>query len=263
MKCYLSESKWAVKIPFNSVVESSFIDCIFESCTEGGCYIESHNNIQFYNPYVENIVSNVFKLGYEEVNNDIFAIGNVSIFGGNIGGTNNSNYPNNYVAFNIKRICNFVINGAYIGRFNHLFDFTNVVVAKSVSVKDCNLSQISKNDLTQSLITSINNTYLGERVMNLTDVPNGNSVGAPSGLTNRSIGIPYFNTDYNRTCWWNGTNWVDSDGYKIIQRLGGTGERPENLNYSHQGFQYYDTTLKKYILWEGENWVNLDGTPLA
>lgn len=263
MKCYLSKSKWAVKISFNSVVESSFIDCIFESCTEGGCYIESHNNIQFYNPYVENIVSNVFKLGYEEVNNDPFAIGNVSVFGGNIGGTNNSNYPDNYVAFNIKRICNFVVNGAYIGRFNHLFDFTNVVVAKSVSIKDCNLSQISKNDLTQSLITSINNTYLGERVMNLTDMPNGNSVGAPSGLTNRNIGIPYFNTDYNRICWWNGTNWVDSDGYKIIQRLGATNERPKNLSYLHQGFQYYDTALKKYILWEGENWVNLDGTALA
>lgn len=62
---------------------------------------------------------------------------------------------------------------------------------------------------------------------------------------------------------WNGTTWVNSDGYSNnYLRKGTTTNRP-SLTSKDEGFEYYDTTLKKKILWNGTVWVNLDGTELA
>lgn len=62
---------------------------------------------------------------------------------------------------------------------------------------------------------------------------------------------------------WNGTKWVNLDGYSNnYLRKGTTNSRP-SLKSEDEGFEYYDTTLKKKILWNGTNWVNIDGTKLS
>lgn len=62
---------------------------------------------------------------------------------------------------------------------------------------------------------------------------------------------------------WNGTKWVNLDGYSNnYLRKGTTSNRP-SLKSEDEGFEYYDTTLKKKILWNGTSWVNIDGTKLS
>ena len=71
-----------------------------------------------------------------------------------------------------------------------------------------------------------------------------------------------FNENTGKPMWWNGSNWVDSNGISInIKREGTTEQRPI-LTSTDDGFEYYDTTLKKKILWNGTAWVNMDSTDL-
>lgn len=78
-----------------------------------------------------------------------------------------------------------------------------------------------------------------------------------------NIGFQYFNTDTHKTITWDGTDWLNADGYKSsYKRKGLTSERP-TLDSTDVGYQYYDTTLNKYICWNGTAWVNMDGSALA
>lgn len=80
---------------------------------------------------------------------------------------------------------------------------------------------------------------------------------------NKQTGIQYFNTELNKPVYWDGTNWLNADGYKSsYKRKGPTSERP-TLDSTDVGYQYYDTTLNKYICWNGTAWVNMDGSALA
>ena len=72
-----------------------------------------------------------------------------------------------------------------------------------------------------------------------------------------------YNVNTNKAGWWNGTEWVDNNGYSVKYITKGiTSERP-TLTNADDGFEYYDTILKKKILWNGIAWVNMDGTVLA
>ena len=62
--------------------------------------------------------------------------------------------------------------------------------------------------------------------------------------------------------WYNGSKWIDANGYTAKSKKGTTDTRP-TLTSSDSGFQYYDTTLGKYICWNGTAWVNMDGTSLS
>ena len=80
---------------------------------------------------------------------------------------------------------------------------------------------------------------------------------------NDKVNIGFVAQKYGKIVMWNGTNWVNLDGYSNdYLRKGTTNNRP-SLKSEDEGFEYYDTTLKKKILWEGTKWVNLDGTDLT
>lgn len=71
-----------------------------------------------------------------------------------------------------------------------------------------------------------------------------------------------YNVKTNKAGWWNGTEWVDNNGYSVKYITKGvTSERP-TLTNADDGFEYYDSILKKKILWNGIAWVNIDGTAL-
>lgn len=78
-----------------------------------------------------------------------------------------------------------------------------------------------------------------------------------------SIGRMVFEKPTNKPKWWDGSNWVNSDGYIYeLPTKGTTAQRPA-LTADQIPFQYYDTDLKKFINWNGTAWVNMDGSALA
>lgn len=82
-------------------------------------------------------------------------------------------------------------------------------------------------------------------------------------LTNKENdkGYQYFDTDFPKPIWWNGTSWIDSSGNSAnANKQGTTKERPSSVQI---GYIYKDTTLNKLIIWDGAAWVNLDGTQLS
>lgn len=87
----------------------------------------------------------------------------------------------------------------------------------------------------------------------------GTTVQRPT--ENLEIGDTYYNTDTLLEETYNGTKWINPDGYVVGARKGTTSTRP-SLSSSDSGYEYYDTELKKKIVWNGEKWTNLDGTAL-
>lgn len=71
-----------------------------------------------------------------------------------------------------------------------------------------------------------------------------------------------WNKDNKKPMWWNGTKWVDNNGYSANYITKGTTSKRPTLTNADDGFEYYDTILKKKILWNGIAWVNMDGTAL-
>lgn len=64
----------------------------------------------------------------------------------------------------------------------------------------------------------------------------------------------------NKPVWWNGNNWVESDGVKAgVQRSGSKKQRPSG-NDIYIGFQYFDSDLGKPIWYKGNGvWVDASG----
>ena len=103
-------------------------------------------------------------------------------------------------------------------------------------------------------VFNFDNIYLGNKTF-------GDTLNTPKKLGIEDTGYPYYDKSLNYPIWWNGTNWVDSEGNRASKNKGTTAERPI-LNSTNEGFEYYDTTLKKKILWNGTMWTNMDGTNL-
>ena len=78
---------------------------------------------------------------------------------------------------------------------------------------------------------------------------------------NTNPGLYAFNSSLDKPSWWDGSNWINAEGFKINKNRGTTSERP-TLTREEEGFGYYDSTLKKKILWNGTEWTNIDGTAL-
>lgn len=96
--------------------------------------------------------------------------------------------------------------------------------------------------------------------------PISSEIGFKAGATRPSVklvkGQQFFDTSIGRLICFNGTGWVDSEGYPAENRKGSTDSRPTLLS-EDAGFQYYDTDLGKYICWNGTAWVNMDGSALS
>ena len=63
--------------------------------------------------------------------------------------------------------------------------------------------------------------------------------------------------------YYNGSSWVDGNGYTPALNHGDTASRPATLTSSDIGFSYFDTTIGKMIVWNGSTWVNMDGSALS
>jgi len=85
------------------------------------------------------------------------------------------------------------------------------------------------------------------------------------------IGTPYFVNSFNKSIFWNGSYWADSNGYSAALNRGATSDRPTGvvaggqLRTNDKGFCYFDTDLNKpiyvkSILGNGVvNWVDATG----
>ena len=86
---------------------------------------------------------------------------------------------------------------------------------------------------------------------------NTNSISSYSTEINKGRSI--FIENAGVPVWFNGKDWVNSEGYKALSKKGITANRP-SLDATQYGFHYYDTNLKKPIWWTGEKWVDAAGT---
>ena len=74
------------------------------------------------------------------------------------------------------------------------------------------------------------------------------------------IGQVLYNKITNQYEYYNGTEFLASDGFPAsIIRKGSSAERPV-LGEEYYGFKYLDTTLGSNIYWRESGWVNMDGT---
>lgn len=74
------------------------------------------------------------------------------------------------------------------------------------------------------------------------------------------IGQVLYNKITNQYEYYNGTEFLASDGFPAsIIRKGSSAERPV-LGEEYYGFKYLDTTLGSNIYWRESRWVNMDGT---
>lgn len=74
------------------------------------------------------------------------------------------------------------------------------------------------------------------------------------------IGQVLYNKITNQYEYYNGTEFLASDGFPAnIIRKGSSIERPV-LGEKYYGFKYLDTTLGSNIYWRESGWVNMDGT---
>lgn len=87
---------------------------------------------------------------------------------------------------------------------------------------------------------------------------NGDTEKRPS-LASYYVGRCYFDTTLGKMIFWNGSRWVDADGFiSDSLRVGTTEQRPTSANIA-SGFQYFDTTLGKPIFYNGTKWVDATG----
>jgi hypothetical protein len=149
------------------------------------------------------------------------------------------------------------------------------------------------NLLTQQMISKENTIYIIQYDYNL----NGQTITIPDNcilqfeggsistgtlkLINTSVFIPNYNIEnyikssiigeyrigqvlYNKITnqyeYYNGTEFLASDGFPAsIIRKGSSAERPV-LDNRYYGFKYLDTTLDSNIYWRESGWINMDGT---
>lgn len=92
-----------------------------------------------------------------------------------------------------------------------------------------------------------NGKLMGQNTLVLGKVDIANMIGTwynygnSNPATNLVIGRMYFNTDYNKPVYWNGTNWVEEDGAKAgVLRSGDWASRPDTAEI-YVGFKYFCT----------------------
>lgn len=149
------------------------------------------------------------------------------------------------------------IYDSYVANLNDFVDLICVPLASNFN----NLPKINKTVDISCFINDINNYctihYPNKKLNSI--IP---SISDTTTMNDR-FSIGFVAQKNEKIIMWNGTNWVNLDGYSNdYLRKGTTNNRP-SLNSKDEGFEYYDTNLKKKILWEGTKWVNLDGTSLA
>ena len=147
----------------------------------------------------------------------------------------------------------------YDSYVNDLNNFINLPCIPLESNFD-NLPEINQNIDIPCFINNINNyctVHYPDKKLNSV-IPK-----ISSDYYNDKVNIGFVAQKDGKIIMWNGTNWVNLDGYSNnYLRKGTTNNRP-SLKSEDEGFEYYDTTLKKKILWNGTTWVNMDGTTLT
>ena len=78
-----------------------------------------------------------------------------------------------------------------------------------------------------------------------------------------SSGVPiykkYYDTTLKVSIVWNGTAWVDNQGFTPAIKSGTTSNRPTLNSTTDKGFTYFDTSINKLIIWNGTAWVDSVG----
>lgn len=156
-----------------------------------------------------------------------------------------------------------IIDNAFLGipstRYIYLYanDRENIVSVDDINIYDnyynnTDISIIDINDRTENKVCKLLNIF-----SNLPTKRNESKTAtiALLNITDLTSKDKGFSSFVDVPVYWNGTIWINADGYKSsYRRVGTTSQRPE-LQLTDVGFRYYDTTLKKPFWWNGTDWI--------
>ena len=187
----------------------------------------------------------------------------------------NNNYNEDIIKLSIQRIYPFY-------KFSDSNSYTlinnELILGGNCNINNLRLSKELENYINELYITNneglnikdIANIITGKniRIINRREYDSFGIFARRYGAGNAAIGdVPniglcFFNTSTNRPIYWNGSNYVESDGFNASNSRYGESSRKPVVGLNEEGFEFYDTTNKKKILWNGSEWTNLDGTTL-
>ena len=225
----------------------NYINCIFKgftgdtTCNNFYCYIKNFRNI-----YINNCIYDVgnfqgiFENSTQYPTNGILSIqdsDNIDIKNCTIKASEyNTNwvYPN----FGIVNSKNIILdNNTFIGYNNRTYVIYINNPNNILSYRKNNIDvKINLGDRGESSIVN-NDNYINILF-------NTNTYGTNEPTFNKFIGGQFFNNTENRPKWWNGTNWIYSDGIRdTILYIGTFSQKPNILDGIPIGFAYYCTDI--------------------
>ena len=84
----------------------------------------------------------------------------------------------------------------------------------------------------------------------------------PKFIEGTHIGESHYDLDLKMPIFFNGSIWVNAEGFSAKYNRERTSVRPAKLTSNDKGFRYYDTELSMYIYWDGEKWRESDGAKI-
>lgn len=84
----------------------------------------------------------------------------------------------------------------------------------------------------------------------------------PKFIEGTHIGESHYDLDLKMPIFFNGSTWVNAEGFSAKYNRERTSVRPAKLTSNDKGFRYYDTDLSMYIYWDGEKWRESDGAKI-
>ena len=84
----------------------------------------------------------------------------------------------------------------------------------------------------------------------------------PKFIEGTHIGESHYDLDLKMPIFFNGSIWVNAEGFSAKYNRERTSVRPAKLTSNDKGFRYYDTDLSMYIYWDGEKWRESDGAKI-
>lgn len=139
--------------------------------------------------------------------------------------------------------------------YDYIFE-ESVFASVNAIVITNTLGKLGYFDVQQNAInygSSANNNYV------IWQRTHGTSAQRPVFTNGTFYGYKYYDEDINKTIFWNGVKWVDSEGYTAARSFGTNSQIPSNLGVSDAGFVYYSQDANEYLFWQGTYFADKDG----
>ena len=139
---------------------------------------------------------------------------------------------------------------------NNQLDETEHTVSASLNDLNTRIEDLSDNsEIDFARIDENLQTLNTDNELNKTNLNNLNTEVSTLSNDVRVIkNYSYFDNELGIPVWWNGSKYVDNNGFTAALKKGPSSSRP-TLTSDDEGYVYYDTDMNVNIIWDGEKWT--------